>query len=36
MLDDFRVSFPDLKRWAEDRKERRRRGVSLLNLGPAS
>ena len=25
MLDDFGVSFPDLKRWAEGRKELRRR-----------
>ena len=28
-LDDFGVSFPDLKRWAEDRKEWRRRSFPV-------
>ena len=29
MLDDFGVSFPVLKRWAEDRKEWRRRSFPV-------
>ena len=32
MLDDFGVSFPDLKRWAEDRKEWRRREFPCRTL----